>query len=147
VAAADGYAGDGRRAKSDGLRGELPDGVRSVAVGDFVEAGSIAALGEVEGFTLRGVAVDRRVGRGRKRVKNRVGLLVAFGAWLALDPTDVTSGVENHVGLTRRLSDSDSEEVLAASLTRSGDDWALERVGFELGARLGRVEIRVRDSI
>ncbi|RDX95927.1 hypothetical protein CR513_21477, partial [Mucuna pruriens] len=104
----------------------------TVSVANSPTARSVAALGEVQGFTLRRVAVDRRIGRGQNRVENRVGLLVAFGAWRALDPTDVASCVEHHVGLTRWLSDSDSEEVLAASLTRSRDDWALERVGFEL---------------
>ncbi|KAF7808910.1 glycine-rich cell wall structural protein 1-like [Senna tora] len=68
---------------------------------------------------------ERRVRSRRSRLEDWVGLLVAIGARRALNPADVRAGIEHHVSLTRRLTDSDSGEVLAASLTRSGDNRTL----------------------
>lgn len=142
MSAADGYVINGSRAESDGLGNEISDSVGAVAVRDLVEARVVAALGLIEGLTLLGVARERRVRRGGSWLEDGVGLLVAVGAGCALQPVDVTSGVEHHVDLTRRFADSNSGEILAASLTASRHNGALYLLSFEFWPAVERFKIR-----
>lgn len=80
-----------------------------------------------------GPAGDSGVGRGFSRVENRVGLFVAELARLALDPNHVATGVDHHVLISRRTSDADPHEVLAAPLVHTGDHIGAEVVDFVLG--------------
>ncbi|TQD80714.1 hypothetical protein C1H46_033740 [Malus baccata] len=86
----------------------------------------------MEGFALLRFARERREGSRGNWLEYRVGLLVAIGTGCALHPADVTPDVEHHVGLTRRFFDLDLGEVLAATLTRPGNDGALKTIYIEL---------------
>ncbi|TQE09753.1 hypothetical protein C1H46_004710 [Malus baccata] len=62
------------------------------------------------------------IGGRSGRVENRVKLLVAIGARVALEPVDVAGGVEHHVERLRWSPNADPGEVLAAALANVGDD-------------------------
>lgn len=80
-----------------------------------------------------GPAGDSGIGSGFSRVENRVGLFVTELARLTLDPNHVAPGVNHHVLISRRTSDADSDEVLAAPLVHAGDHIGAKVVDFVLG--------------
>lgn len=112
----------GTSSKSEGLGGELTGGDGSVAVGDLVEAATVAGVAprDIEAATKRGTAWDGSVRAGTAGVKDGVGLGVAAAAGSALEPDDVAAGVEHHVGVPRGRANPDPSEVLAAALGKSG---------------------------
>ena len=76
------------------------------------------AAGVVELVADGGGAGDGGEGSGEGRVEDGVGLVVALVAGLALDPYDVASGVNDHVLVRCRASDSYSHEVLSTPFFR-----------------------------
>lgn len=128
VAAAEGDSSDFIATKSEGFGGEIASGEGAVAVGDLVEAGvaASATAGGIEAAAERGGARDSGEGFGFGRVENGVRLGVAFTARGALEPNDVATSVEDHVEISRRGSDAEAGEVLAAALGETGDDGAAE---------------------
>lgn len=137
VAAAKGNLGDFIPTKRQGFGGEIAGGERSIAIRDLVETGAAAgvAAGGIEATAERGGAGDGGEGLGFGRVKNGVGLGVAFTARGTLEPNDIASSIEDHVKIARRSTNAEAGEVLAAALGKAGDDGAAEAGAWGGGKR------------
>lgn len=80
-----------------------------------------ATSGRIEAAAEGGSAGDTEEGGGFGGIEDGIGLGVAFTAGGTLNPDNIASGVEDHVGVLGRRSDPESREVLAASLGESRD--------------------------
>ncbi|KAL4295981.1 hypothetical protein GQ457_12G007350 [Hibiscus cannabinus] len=99
---------------------------------DSVSAFPATASGNIKRSTLRRLASNRTVSGGSGWVKNRVGLLVTVCTGLTLDPVNITPGIENHVELFRRATDSDPGEILSTPLTCPGNNRGRKRLSLDL---------------
>lgn len=135
MATAEGHWTHPGAAEGEGLSSKVSEGEGAITVGDLVEAGLEAAVAArtVEAVAERGRTGDRGEGGGPGWVEDGVGLVVAPVAGGALEPEDVTAGIENHVEVPGRGADTDAGEVLATALGEAGDDAAAEARGRGVG--------------
>ena len=111
-----------RRRQRQRVAREVTDGVRVVVVGDLVGTILVVVRRAVARRRRRGelLALPRAAGyggvRGRRGgVEDRVALLVAVRARLALDPRLVAAGVELHHQFRRRRAEAERGDVVGGA--------------------------------
>lgn len=72
-------------------------------------------------------------------------MLVTVRTRFALDPINITSGIENHVVLFGRVTDSDPGKVLSTTLACSGSNRGGKLLGLDLS--LERLKVGLPDPI